>query len=82
MSARTEALTDHELHVVVDWFLHALDREGERRLMTELPYHYSKLTDTTPHDWPINLADEIHNAARRGYWRRWSDGDDKEGGKE
>lgn len=69
MHARTEALTDHEVHVVIDWLLHALDDGGTRRLMTELPYHYAKLTGTTPHDWSMNLADEIHNAARRGHWQ-------------
>jgi predicted 2-oxoglutarate/Fe(II)-dependent dioxygenase YbiX len=61
-----EALTRLERSTLIRWFMYYLDQEGRRKLMTELPYHYAKLTNTSPHEWSINLTDAIHNAVRRG----------------
>ena len=59
-----EALTRLERSALIRWFLFYLDQDGRKKLMTEMPYHYAKLTGSSPYDWSINLADEIHNALR------------------
>lgn len=60
-----ENLNRMERSMLIRWFMYYLDQEGRQRLMTELPYHYAKLTDTSPYDWSINIKDEIHNATRQ-----------------
>jgi len=63
---RLDRLSKFEKDQLLRWFFHLLDMEGRIRLMTEMPLYYAKLVASSPHEWGVDIRDEVHNEARRG----------------
>ena len=64
MMHNTEKLTRLERSTLIEWFMYHLDMDSRQRLMTELPYRYAKLTGSSPHEWSVDIIDEIHHKIR------------------
>ena len=54
-----DRLTLGEKNAVIRWIMYRLPMEQRHAMMTEMPYHYAKLTGCTPDTWGIDLVESI-----------------------